>query len=107
MPSISNLILHQYNDETVYATLYEDVAMLNPIDLTGATVEFLYKTSNSQNDTDSLRLPAVILDAIGGKVSVEISNELVDLAKKFFRIDVISGTKRKTAVYGSISVLDL
>jgi hypothetical protein len=107
MSTVGNLTFHEYNDETVYATLYADVSKTVPLDLTGAVVEFIYKTTNAQSDDDAITIIGEIDDAINGIVTIEVGNELVTLTRKFFRIDVLSGTERKTAVYGPITVVDL
>lgn len=107
MATIGNITLYEYNDETVVATLYTDVAKTTPLNLTGATVEFVYKTSNAQADVDATKFTATITNAAAGQISVAIANTSVDMLKKFYRIDVISGAVRRTAVYGSVTVVDL
>jgi hypothetical protein len=103
----ATITFHEYNDETVYATLYEDVNKTTPLDLTGTLVEFIYKTSNAQSDAEAVIIPGEITDAAFGKCEFQISNDLVTLTRKFYRIDVIGGIERKTAVYGPINVVDL
>lgn len=107
MATVGNITLHEYNDETVVATLFEDVAKTIPLNLTGSSVEFIYKTSNAQDDGSAVTIDATITSAVDGEIEVEIPNETVDMAKKFYRIDVIAGSERKTAVYGNITVVDL
>jgi hypothetical protein len=107
MPSVGNLTFHEYNDEVVYATIYADVDKTIAQDLTGTVVQFIYKTTASQNDNDALVITADVLDPLLGTVQIDITNELVSLNRKFFRIDVLSGAERKTAVYGNITVVDL
>lgn len=107
MPTVGNLTFHEYNDEVVYATIYSDVARTTPQDLTGTVVQFIYKISPSQNDDDALVIAATVLDPLEGTVQVDVTNELISLSRKFFRIDVLSGAERKTAVYGNITVVDL
>lgn len=107
MATVGNITLYEYNDETVVATLYEDVSKTTPINLTGMTVEFIYKTSTAQADTDATTITATIVSAVNGQIKVSIPNETVDMSKKFYRIDVIAGSDRRTAVYGNISVVDL
>jgi hypothetical protein len=107
MPSQGSITLYEYNDETVLATIYEDVAKTTPMDLTNAMVEFIYKLSTASDDTTGLTLQATILDALAGEVSVFISNTNVDLNKKFFRFDVVAAGERKTAIFGSVTVVNL
>lgn len=107
MPSVSNLTFHEYNDEVFYATIYADADRTTPQDLNGTVVQFIYKTSSAQSDADALVIPATILDPLLGTVQVEVTNELVSINRKFFRIDVLSGAERKTAIYGPINVVDL
>jgi len=107
MPSVGTLTLHEYNDETIIVTLYADVNRTVPLDLTGTLVQFVYKTTASQSDDDAIIIIATIDDPVQGLCTVEIGNEQVELARKFFRIDVLSGPERKTAIYGPITVVDL
>lgn len=107
MATIGALTFYEYNDEIVLGTLYEDVAKTIPLDLTDMTVEFIYKTSNAQPDLDAVIITADILDPVSGSIRVDLSDTTVDMAKKFFRIDVISGANRRTAIYGPVTVVDL
>lgn len=107
MPSQSTLTFYEYNDETVEATLFADVAKTIPLDLTGATVEFIYKTDVNQEDVDAVIVPCTIVNAINGTIEVDIDNSLVRTSRRFFRIDVLAGGERKTTVYGPVQVVDL
>jgi hypothetical protein len=107
MATIGSLTFYEYNDETVLGTLYTDVTKTTPLDLTGMTVEFIYKTSNAQDDIDALTIAATILNPTAGTIMISVSDAQVDLNKKFFRIDTISGSIRKTAVFGPVTVVDL
>ena len=107
MSTQATITFHEYNDETVYATLYEDVNKTTPLDLNGTLVEFIYKTSNAQSDADAVVIPGEITDPAFGKCEFQITNDLVTLTRKFYRIDVLGGIERKTAVYGPINVVDL
>jgi hypothetical protein len=107
MPSQTTLTFYEYNDETVTGTLYEDVARTIPLDLTGATVEFIYKTSVDQEDTEATIVPCTVVSALDGTIEVEIDNSLVRVTRRFFRIDVVVGGERKTTVYGPVQVVDL
>lgn len=107
MPSQATLTFYEYNDETVEATLYADVAKTIPLDLTGATVEFIYKTDVTQEDGDAVIVPCTVIEATEGTIEVEIDNSLVRTNRRFFRIDVLAGGERKTTVYGPVTVVDL
>lgn len=107
MPSQGSITLYEYNDETVLATIYEDVAKTTPMNLTSASVEFIYKLSTATDDSAGLILDATIENASAGQVSVFISNTNVDLNKKFFRFDVVAAGERKTAIFGTVTVVNL
>lgn len=107
MASQGSLTFHEYNDETVNATLFADAARSQPLDLEDCVVEFIYKTSNAEPDDQAIVIVGDILDAANGIVRFEIGDEKVSLQRKFFRIDVLSGDIRKTAIYGPVSVIDL
>lgn len=107
MPSQTTLTFYEYNDETVEGTLYADVAKTDPLDLSGASVEFIYKTNVDQSDEDAVIIPCTIVDALAGTIEVKIDNSLVRITRKFFRIDVVAGDERKTTVYGPVVVVDL
>lgn len=107
MPSQGTLTLHEYNDEEIDIVLWEDVQKTVPLDITGALVYFIYKTSSTQADDDAIIIPAEIINAVTGHCKVGIDNEQVSLTRRFFRIDVVAGGERKTAIYGPISIVDL
>jgi hypothetical protein len=107
VPTVGNLTFHEYNDEVVYATIFADVDRTIRQDLTGTVVQFIYKTSASQADEDALVISAMVLEPVLGTIQIDVTNELVSLSRKFFRIDVLSGAERKTAIYGNITVVDL
>lgn len=107
MSTVGNLTFHEYNDEEVFATLYDDAEKTIPLNLTGTTVEFIYKTNSTQTDVAAITLPCTILSPTAGTIKVVVSDTIITLDKRFFRIDVVQGTNRRTAVYGTITVVDL
>jgi len=107
MASQGSLTFHEYNDETVHATLFADAARTERLDLSDCIVEFIYKTSNAEPDEEAIVVQGEILDAPNGVVRFEIGDEKVSLQRRFFRIDVLSGDIRKTAIYGPVAVIDL
>lgn len=107
MPSQGSLTFYEYNDETVLATIYEDVGKTTPLDLTGKAVEFIIKSSNSVDDSTGLTIPADVTNAPGGEITISLDAAQINLTRKFFRIDVVTATDRKTAIYGSVTIVDL
>jgi len=99
------LTLYEFNDETVHAVILD--ASMNPLDCTGKSVEFVYKTDTGMSEAAAIRLPGIFTDALVGACDFSVPSQYVLLANKFYRIDVISNGIRKTAAYGPVTVVDL
>lgn len=105
-----NLTLYERNDETVDHTVTQDGA---PFDLTGKTLEFVLKTRTQDLDSAGVILTdtdgdITVTDPAGGLATTSISSEnLATPGNKVWRLDVLDGTDRKTAVFGKITVVDL
>lgn len=112
MTNSESLTLNQGNDEDLLILVRTNVPVANtPLDLTGCTVEVLLKLSPDTADSDastwtgsSAGIGVQITDAIHGVVSVSIPAGNINPAYRWWRCDVISTGKRKTAVYGIVSV---
>ncbi|MEU0797173.1 hypothetical protein ABZ342_44525 [Amycolatopsis sp. NPDC005961] len=112
-----DITLNENNDENVNCALTTN----NPtagttLDLTGMTLEAFLKPSKSSLDTDgavwkgtsSPAAGVTVTNAVGGLVTVSFPASAIDTTKTWWRIDVISsGGKRKTALYGTVTVNDL
>lgn len=108
-----NLTLRERNDETIFVTI---TSAGTPYDLTGHNVECWIKPSAATSDEDpaSFTMSTVtgevtITDPLAGTARIEVpSANLPDPGKRFIRVDVLSADgKRKTAAYGSVTVIDL
>lgn len=110
-----NITLNENNDEDVSVSITTNIpAQGTTLNITGMTVEAYLKLSAATADTDASTWKGstatsgvVMTDAFNGLVTVSIPASSVLLSMKWWRVDVISGGKRKTAVYGTVSVNDL
>jgi hypothetical protein len=105
------LTLRERNDEQVYLAVTKDGAAY---DLTGATIELILKSAVSDADSTGTTLSTttgdiVITNAAGGLATANVSSTVTTTPVKnwTFRLDVIVAGKRKTAGYGTYTVIDL
>jgi hypothetical protein len=109
------LTLNENNDEDVIVTIKTNVPVDNTVlNLTGTTVEAFLKQSASISDTDastwkgsSAGSGVALTDPTNGICTVSIPAASVLTSMHWWRVDVISAGKRKTAVFGAVSVQDL
>lgn len=103
-----NLALAEFNDETLNIALTSSGVALN---LTGATVNMLFKTAAGTPDSGALILssaggsPAItITSPSGGLITVTIPNaDLQTEQYSFYRIDVVVSSLQNTALYGPVT----
>jgi hypothetical protein len=115
MASNQPLALNENNDENVNVTITtNNPSAGTPLNLTGLTVEGYLKVSASTADSDAATWKGstttgevTITDAVNGKVSIAIPASAIGTTKGWWRCDVISSGKRKTAAYGAVTVTDL
>ncbi|MFB4320658.1 hypothetical protein [Actinomadura sp. 21ATH] len=112
MPKRITLALSQGNDETLAGTVTE-ADFGTPLDLTGVTLEMLLKDTPETPDADATVLSTAtgeitITDPDGGTYSVAIpETDLTEAGDRWYRVDAVQGTSRKTIVYGPLRVRDL
>ena len=107
--------LNENNDENVKVTITTNVPTEGTaLDLTGKTVEAFLKPTKGTADNDAAvwkgstaTTGVTITDAANGKATVSIPAANVTTTQTWWRVDVISGGLRKTAVYGVVTVVDL
>lgn len=115
MANSVNISLNENNDEDVQVTIQTNVPTVGTVlNLTGMTVEAYLKQSAATSDTDASTWKGtttgsgvVLTDSTNGICTVSVPAASVTTAMHWWRVDVISGGKRKTAVYGSVTVQDL
>lgn len=115
MASSVALTLNENNDENINII----VTTNNPtpgtvLNLTGMTVEGYLKVSAATSDVDGSTWKGstatgevTLTDAAAGKATIAVPASAVVTGKGWWRCDVISAGKRKTAAYGVITVTDL
>ena len=104
--------LVQNNDETVTITITDPTQPLQageeaPFNLTGSTVAFIRKATQSTPDTDSSfkSYTATITNAAGGIASVSIpATDNTVAGTTWWRVDVTSGGKKLSPNYGALLV---
>lgn len=109
------ITLNENNDENVKVTITTNVPTDGTIlDITGKTIEAYLKPSKATADTDgavwkgsSATSGVTITDAENGKATVSIPAASVLTTMGWWRVDVLSGVLRKTAIYGPVTVVDL
>lgn len=111
------LTLNENNDEEILATLTTNQPSAGTVlDLTGKTVEAYLKVSAATADSDASTWkglstggsPAItITNAAAGQLTVLVPATSITTAMKWWRLDVLSGSLRKTSLYGVITVVDL
>lgn len=110
-----DLSLNENNDEEVLATITTNQPTDGTVlDLTGKTLEAFLKASAATADNDgsvwkgtTTGGEVVVTDAVNGKVTVKIPAASVTTSMKWWRLDVLNGSLRKTALYGVVTVTDL
>lgn len=115
MVAKQDLSLNENNDEEVLAALTTNQPTTGTtLDLTGLTVEAFLKVNAATGDADAstwkgstATTGVTITNAVDGQVSILIPASAVTTAKTFWRLDVLDGGLRKTALYGAVTVLDL
>lgn len=111
------LTLNENNDEEILAALTTNQPSAGTVlDLTGKTVEAYLKVSAATADNDGSTWkgvstggsPAItVINAAAGQVSILVPSMNITTAMKWWRLDVLSGSLRKTALFGVITVVDL
>lgn len=110
-----NLTLRERNDETIFVTITQQPGG-TPYDLTGHNMECWIKgAANYPDEADDSRSMSTvtgeitIVDPLAGQARIEVpASDLPAPGKQFIRIDVLSAdNKRKTAAYGSVTIIDL
>jgi hypothetical protein len=110
------LTLNENNDEDIAIKITtNDPEDNTALDLTGDSLEVFLKVSAGTSDTDPSSFKGstgtgeiTITDAVNGRATVSLPHTAVVTTMKWWRVDVIdSGGLRKTAVFGSVTVIDL
>lgn len=115
MASLTNLTLHEGNDEIVAVTLTA-AGGDNLGEVTA--LEFVMKPGSCDSDTDpaALRLDSgpdggitiTTQDATTLTADIAIpATALTETYERAWRLDALTGTLRRTALYGSVTVIDL
>lgn len=114
MATRQDLIMYEDNDETVAVT----VAPADGGSLAGVTgLEFILKPDVCESDTDD---DTVVLTTAGGAITITGQTAdlitatvavprtaLADPYSRAWRLDALTTAARRTAVYGSVTVIDL
>lgn len=115
MATSQAITLNENNDENVKVIVTTNVPTDGTVlDISAKTVEAYLKPNKATADTD----PAVwkgstattgvtITDGPNGKCTVSVPAASVLTTMGWWRVDVLSGALRKTAVYGTVTVVDL
>jgi hypothetical protein len=109
-----DLTLNENNDEEILCVLTTNQpAEDTPLDLTGLDLEAYLKVSAATSDADGSTwtgtsgVEITVTDAAAGEVSVNVPAASITTAMKWWRLDVLDGALRKTALYGDVTVTDL
>lgn len=109
MPSEVALTLYENNDEKLNLTVSSNVVGFT---LVGKDLEAFVKASAATPDNDAGVWKGtsddgdIVIDD-GDSAYVMIPAAALTTTKGWYRVDVISGGLRKTAVYGTLTVVDL
>jgi hypothetical protein len=110
VPKRTDLKLLQRNTPKVRETVTDDETG-DPVDLTGKTIEFYVKATDTTNDDDATILSTAtgeitITDALAGVCVVDLSthNLTAQPGQYWRRLDVVDGDDRETAIYGPMHV---
>lgn len=114
MPTRRALTVSQGNDETLTGTA-TDSDTGDALDLTGVTLEMLLKASEETADDDpgvttlsTTTGEITVAEPLLGAFEVAIPDTaLTEAGIRWYRVDAVSGTSRKTIVYGPLKVRDL
>lgn len=109
------ITLNENNDEDIdIVVTTNQPADGTIVDLTGLTLEAFLKTSAQVGDADpttwkgsTVTSEITLTDPTNGKASISIPSTAVITTMHWWRVDVISGGKRKTGAFGSVAVVDL
>lgn len=113
MPSLINLTLHEGNDETITVTITPATGQ----SLAGVTgLEFVLKPSTCEDDDDDdalvltvgsgITLDSQSADLIEATIAVP-GTALTETYTRSWRLDALTGLERRTALYGTVTVIDL
>jgi hypothetical protein len=113
--SKTDITLNENNDENLKIVVATNVPTAGTVlNITGMTVEAFLKTAAATPDADAsvwkgstATAEITITDGPAGKATVAIPASAIDTTKGWYRVDVISAGKRKTATYGVVTVNDL
>ncbi|SEF34398.1 hypothetical protein SAMN05421837_107369 [Amycolatopsis pretoriensis] len=109
------ITLNESNDENVKLIITTNVPTAGTaLDLTGMSLEAFVKPTRATADSDGAVWKGtttggqvVITDAANGKATVSIPGSALTTTQTWWRVDVLSGGLRKTAIYGALTVTDL
>ncbi len=115
MASSVALALNENNDEEVNLVITTNVPTPGTaLNVTGLVVEAFLKVSAATSDVDGSTWKGstatgevTVTDGPGGAVAIAIPAAAISTGKAWWRCDVISAGKRKTAIYGAVTVTDL
>lgn len=110
-----DLTLNENNDEEILATLTTNQPTAGTaLNLTGKTLEAFLKVSASTSDTDgatwkgtSAGGQVTVTNAANGEVTISVPASAITTSMAWWRLDVLSGALRKTALYGTVTVTNL
>lgn len=108
-----DITLNEKNTEKINFSLVTNTpAADTDLDLTGKTLEAFLKPGASAADGDgwtgtSGAGDVVVTNAASGDGYVKIPGASVTTTQTWWRLDVLNGTERKTALYGVVTVTDL
>jgi hypothetical protein len=110
-----DLTLNENNDEEILATLVTNQpAPDTALNLTGKTLEAFLKASAATSDADGSTWKGTsgggqitVTNAANGAITVAVPASAITTSMKWWRVDVLSGALRKTALYGDVTVTDL
>ena len=120
MAQTNPITLNEANDEEVICFVTTnrntDGTVANPpipLNLTGVSLEAYLKIGPKTLDSDgstwkgtSTAGDIVVMDAVAGKVAVNIPGTAISTSMAWWRLDTISSGKRKTAMGGTVTVND-
>ena len=114
MPVSTVLNLYEGNTDTITLTITKAVDS-TPENLSGKTVEVYFKPTPSTADDDVTVTKLVspdditVVDAAGGIAQFVVPSTVVDTTDQpaFWRCDVVSGSNRRTAMYGAVVIENL
>lgn len=110
-----DVTLNENNDEEILAVLTTNQPVADTaLDLTGKTLEAFLKVNASTSDTDpgtwkgtSTGGQVTVTSAPGGAISIAVPASAITTSMGWWRVDVLSGGLRKTALYGAVTVTNL